>query len=93
MNYMCLQIDFSMSDDILIYMHYGVPSPNNERLAIICTCPETNFLLYGCKLTRSGLSFSSYLHSAQCNEAKVSFAFRYQKGINEFFKKQKYFVF
>lgn len=44
MNYMCLQIDFSKCDDILIYMRYGIPSPNNERLAIICTCPEANFL-------------------------------------------------
>lgn len=73
MNYMCLQTDFSKCDDNLIYMHYGIPSLNNERLSIIYTCPEANFLLYGCKLTRSW-SFTSYLHSAHCNEAKVSFA-------------------
>lgn len=88
MNYMCLQIDFSKCDDILIYMHYGIPSLNNERLAIISTCPEANFLLYGCELTRLGLSFTFFLHSAHCNEAKVPFNFMYQYGVSEFFKKQ-----
>lgn len=46
MNYMCLQIDFSNCDDILIFMHYGIPSPTNDRLAIVMYLPISHLPTY-----------------------------------------------
>lgn len=82
---MCLQTDFSKCDDILIYLHYGIPSTNNERLVIIAQKP-----------TSYCMAVSS---TDQCHNLLPTYAVPSvmkpkccllldQNVINEFFKKQ-----